>query len=101
LSKNKKARDITKKLKALASFPRVSMIKKMVNEGECKVGEMAKELMTDQPSMSYHMKELIDAGIAESVGLKKERSYRLREENFGNILLEITGFLLEKDQEYV
>ena len=84
-----------KTLKALSSYYRISMIRAM-HEEDRKVGDLAKSLMIDQATATYHMKVLKELGIVEPDGTKQKRMFSLDKEELTRLLGKINSFLLEQ-----
>jgi ArsR family transcriptional regulator, arsenate/arsenite/antimonite-responsive transcriptional repressor len=56
-------RDLIRSLKALADPTRFRMVQEIAQAGELSCGEVAERFDFSQPTISHHMKILLDAGL--------------------------------------
>lgn len=56
-------RDVVRALKALADPTRFRMIQEIAAAGELSCGQVAERFDVSQPTISHHMKILLDAGL--------------------------------------
>jgi len=56
-------RELVRALKALADPTRFRMVQEIAEAGELSCGEVAKLFDVSQPTISHHMKILLDAGL--------------------------------------
>jgi ArsR family transcriptional regulator len=57
---------IVRVLKALADAKRFRMVQELAKAGELSCGELAEKFELSQPTVSHHLKILIDAGVVEA-----------------------------------
>ncbi len=65
------------RLKALADETRLAVVRHLMQEGECHVGEIQNALGIEQSLLSHHLRSLREAGIVESARDGKSVLYRL------------------------
>jgi DNA-binding transcriptional ArsR family regulator len=85
--------EAVRSLAALAQPARLGVFRLLVRGGEGGVcaGELARRLGLPKPTLSFHLKELANAGLVEAVRDGRSLIYRLRPEGMRDLM----GYLTE------
>jgi ArsR family transcriptional regulator, arsenate/arsenite/antimonite-responsive transcriptional repressor len=71
---------LLKVLKALADETRLKIVKTMANKPNCGTSDCSKKLDLTQPTISHHMKVILEANIAKETKNGTSKCYTLNKE---------------------
>lgn len=80
--------------------PKRMLIVELLRQGPLSVGEIAEQLVLNQPQVSKHLKVLSDAGIVEVQPITNRRIYKLRPEPFQELNTWVESYLKIWDERF-
>lgn len=85
--------DSLKMLKALADPNRLRIVKRISRQDDVCALELLDDLKITQPTLSHHMKTLVECGLVESRKAGRWRRYSLRSSNADAFLKDLADTL--------